>query len=165
MIFETKRLRIRKLVTSDLDLFHKMQSNINVMQFADGEVKNLEEHRKELNELIKKYKQPNNVFWIYAVVRKMDNKFIGTLALVKDNKDDEIGYRFLEEYWGNGYGLELCKATINYCKNIGMKKIVAYVVDKNIASIKILEKLNFKVVDTFISDDIELPETKYEIKL
>jgi hypothetical protein len=46
-----------------------------------------------------------------------------------------------------------------------MKKIIGYVVDENIASAKILEKNNFKIVKKFISDDIKLPETKYELEL
>ena len=162
MIFETQRLIVRKLILSDLNAFHKMQSNPKVMQFAEGEVKTLEAHQLENIKHIKKYKKLNNDFWIYAIERKLDNVFMGTLALVKDGNDDEIGYRFLEEFWGNGYGFEICKGTIIYCKEIGIKKIVGYVVDKNIASAKILEKLNFKVVKKFISDDIKLPETKYE---
>lgn len=165
VIFETQRLIVRKLILSDLNSFHEMQSNLNVMQFADGEVKNLQEHKQEIITLIDKYKIPNNNFWIYAIERKLDSKFIGTLALVKDGEEDEIGYRFLEKFWGNGYGFEICSATINYCKQIGMKKLIGYVVDDNIASVKILEKLNFKVVERFISEDIQLPEIKYELKL
>ena len=115
--------------------------------------------------MIAKYAKHLNDFWIYAVERKSDNKFIGTLALVKDNIDDEIGYRFLEKYWNNGYGFELCKGAIMYCKQKGYKKIVAYCVDENMASAKILVKLNFTVVNHFISDDIKLPETKYELLL
>jgi len=165
MIFETERLIVRKLILSDLNAFHEMQSNLKVMQFADGDVKSLTEHKEELNALIHKYTLANNDFWIYAIIRKSDYQFIGTLALVKDGKDDEIGYRFLEKYWGTGYGFEVCEATIRYCKKLGIKKLVGYVVDENIASVKILEKLNFRVVKKFISDDIQLPETKYELKL
>ena len=165
MIFETERLLIRKLKSSDLNEFHKLESNPNVLKYADGEVKSYLENEKELKGLIAKYTQRGNDFWIYAIERKFDSQFVGTLALVKDNLDDEIGYRFLEKYWGNGYGFEVCKATIVYCKQLGLKKIVGYVVDKNIASAKILEKLNFKVVKKFVSDDIHLPETKYELEL
>jgi hypothetical protein len=46
-----------------------------------------------------------------------------------------------------------------------MPKIVGYVVDENIASAKILEHFNFKAVQYFVSDDIKLPETKYELIL
>tara|TARA_B100000809_G_scaffold155743_1_gene153040 strand:- start:9555 stop:10052 length:498 start_codon:yes stop_codon:yes gene_type:complete len=165
MIFETERLIVRKLILSDVDSFHEMQSNPNVMQFADGEVKTFDENALELLDLIKKYTLENNDFWIYAIERKLDPKFIGTLALVKDVIDDEIGYRFLEKYWNHGYGFEICEATVEYCKKIGVKKLVGYVVDENVASVKILEKLNFKVVKKMISEDIQLPETKYELKL
>ena len=165
MIFETERLIVRKLILSDVDSFHEMQSNPNVMQFADGEVKTFDENALELLDLIKKYTLENNDFWIYAIERKLDPKFIGTLALVKDVIDDEIGYRFLEKYWNHGYGFEICEATVAYCKKIGVKKLVGYVVDENVASVKILEKLNFKVVKKMISEDIQLPETKYELKL
>ncbi|WCC45378.1 hypothetical protein PJW08_04435 [Tenacibaculum finnmarkense] len=54
---------------------------------------------------------------------------------------------------------------IGYCKRVGMKKIIAYVIDKNIASDKILKRFNFKVIKHLISDDIGLPETKYELIL
>lgn len=165
MIFETERLIVRKLILSDLGSFHKLQSNPNVLQFADGEVKSLSAHKKEIKSLIDRYSISNNDFWIYAIERKSDNHFIGTLALVKDNTDDEIGYRFLEKYWGKGYGLEICKATIRYCKSIGMKKLVGYVVDENVASAKILQKLNFKIVNKFINSEINLQETKYELEL
>ncbi len=165
MIFETERLNVRRLILQDLDGFHEMQSNPKVMQYADGEVKSYEEHKKELNELIKKYNKKGNDFWIYAVERKEDKEFVGTVALVKDDGDDEIGYRFLEKHWGNGYATEICDGLIKYCRSIGMKKLVGYVVDKNIASAIILKKYNFKIVKQFVSDDIGLPETKYELNL
>jgi ribosomal-protein-alanine N-acetyltransferase len=165
MIFETERLIVRKLILSDVDSFHKMQSNPNVMQFADGEVKTFNEHSLELSDLIKKYTLENNDFWIYAIERKLDSKFIGTLALVKDVVDDEIGYRFIEKYWNHGYGFEICEATVVYCKKKGIKKLVGYVADENVASVKILERLNFIVVKKMINEDIQLPETKYQLKL
>lgn len=165
MIFETERLLIRKLILSDLNSFHEMQSNINVMQFADGDIKTFAEHQKELIELINKYEKPTNDFWIYAIERKLNNKFVGTVALVKDDKDDEIGYRFLEKYWGLGYGFEICEGLVIYSRRLGLKKLIGYVVDENLASVKILEKCNFKIVKKFINDQNNLPETKYELIL
>ncbi len=165
MIFETERLIVRKLIIDDLYAFHEMQSNPKVMQFATGEPKNFEDNKLELKSLISKYDVEENDFWIYAIHDKISNNFVGTVALVKDDKDDEIGYRFLEKYWSRGYGSEICKGLIVYCKSIGMNKIIGYVVDKNIASTKILEKYNFKVVSKYFCKDIGLPETKYELIL
>ena len=154
MIFETERLIIRRLVMSDLQSFHEMQSNPKVMQFADGEVKSLEEHQEELQDLINKYNIKHNDFWIYAIENKQTNNFIGTVALVKDeNDDDEIGYRFLEKYWKNGYGAEVCKGLVDYCKTLNMNKLIGFVVDKNVASIKILEQNKFKKIHEFIDED------------
>ena len=99
MIFKTERLIVRKLILNDLDAFHEMQSNPKVMQFATGDVKSLNEHFIELKELIYKYEITHNNFWIYAIEDSISKQFVGTLALVKDDVDDEIGYRFLEKYW------------------------------------------------------------------
>jgi RimJ/RimL family protein N-acetyltransferase len=52
---------------------------------------------------------------MYAVERKLDSKCIGTVALVKEDGDDEIGDRFLKEYWGRGYETETCQGLIKYC--------------------------------------------------
>ena len=165
MIFETEKLLVRKLVLSDVNEFHKMQSNPKVMQFVDGKVKTFDAHLKELIALIRKYHIPKNDFWIYAIERKLDKNFIGTLALVKDNNDDEIGYRFLEKYWNKGYATEICEGFISYCRQLGIPKLIAYAIDKNIASSKILKRFNFTPVKHFISDDMNLPETKYELIL
>ncbi len=165
MIFETNRLLVRKLKKTDLQAFHKMQSNPKVMQYTTGITKSIQEHTLELDDLISKYDKIKNDFWIYAIERKSNAVFVGTVALVKDNTDDEIGYRFLEKFWNKGYATEICKGLILYCKSIGIKKIVGYVVDKNIASIKIIEKQGFVTIKKQIADDLQLPETKYELYL
>ncbi|MDP2541935.1 GNAT family N-acetyltransferase [Tenacibaculum discolor] len=166
MIFETKRLLIRKLQVVDIEPFYELESNPKVLQYATGEPKNLEESKKDLKQLIARYTNKKNDFWIYAIERKSDNEFVGTVALVKDEEgNDEIGYRFIERYWGNGFATELCEGLIQYCKSVGMKKLIGCMVDENIASAKILERFNFVVIEKFISDDIGLPETKYELIL
>jgi len=166
MIFETKRLLIRKLQVVDIEPFYELESNPKVLQYATGEPKNLEESKEDLKQLIVRYTNKKNDFWIYAIERKSDNEFVGTVALVKDEEgNDEIGYRFIERYWGNGFATELCEGLIQYCKSVGMKKLIGCVVDENIASAKILERFNFVAIEKFISDDIGLPETKYELIL
>ncbi|AUC84503.1 N-acetyltransferase [Polaribacter sp. ALD11] len=165
MIFETERLLIRKLNSDDLQEFHVLENNPEVLKYATGTVKNFEENSKELKYLISLYIKPKNDFWIYAIERKQGAKFIGTLALVKDNIDDEIGYRFVEECWGKGYGYEVCEGLLYYSKQLKIKKLVAYVVLENKASVKILERLKFKRVKYFRDKDVSLSEIKYQIIL
>jgi RimJ/RimL family protein N-acetyltransferase len=166
MIFETNRLLVRKLRIADFKAFHEMQSNLKVMQYVRGTAMTFEENKEELPKLIDFYSNPENDFWIYAIERKEDATFVGTVALVKDDEhNDEIGYRFLEKYWENGYGFEIVGGLIDYCKKIGLPSIIACVAIKNKASIKIIEKLGFKFIKNFTSDDLKIPERKYILEL
>ncbi|MET2985437.1 GNAT family N-acetyltransferase [Aureibaculum conchae] len=166
IIYTTKRLLVRKLIPEDFEPFHAMQSNINVMRYVRGKAMTYQENKEELPKLIEFYDKKDNNFWIYAIVRRHDNAFIGTVALVKDeNNDDEIGYRFLEEYWGYGYGTEVFDGLIDYCKSMGLKKIIANVAIDNKASLKIIKNVNFQFVEDFISNDLQLSEQKYILQL
>jgi len=165
-IFETERLIVRRLNWTDLHLFHKMQSNKKVMRFVKAKTMTFDENKRDLKKLILGYNQADNDFFIYAIVRKSNNFFIGTIVLVKDeNNDDEIGYRFLEKYWNCGHGTEIVKGIIDYCKKEGFYKIIACVAPKDIASYKIIKKSGFKFVKNFESDDLKIPEQKFELKL
>ena len=166
IIFETKILLVRRLKMSDIKPYHEMQSNPKVMQYVIGEVQTEKEHLIELERLIGFYDKENNDFWIYAIDRKLDNEFVGTVAFIKDDEgDDEIGYRFLEKYWGLGYGSNLCKASVGYFSSIGMPKLIGYVINLNVASAKILKKCNFEYVSDGIDTITKLPETKYQLLL
>ena len=165
IIFETERLFVKELILGDLTLFHKMQSNYNVMRFVRGKAMTYDENKQELENLIKKYTEKENDFWIFAVKIKLNNIFLGTVAVVNDGEDDEIGYRLLEEHWGCGYGYEVSKGLIEYCKAQKINKIVAYAALDNIASTKILKKLNFTFVKNLIAEDLGIPERKFELIL
>lgn len=164
MIFETERLIVRRLVIDDLRTFHELESAPKVLKYADGELKSFQDNRKELTIIISNYTISENDFWIYAIEKKENNQFLGTVALVKNNLEDEIGYRFLEKFWGCGFGFEICKGLVSFCRKRGLEKIIGYVVDENVASSKILINNNFKVIDNFINKET-LHETKYELKL
>ncbi len=144
MIFETERLLVRQLIESDLEGFHEMQSDPEVMKYVDGEPKSLSEHQKELQELIGLYAKRNNEFIIYAIERKLDYQFVGTVALVKDDhSNDEIGYRFSKKYWGQGFGFEIVQGLVRYCISISKEKLIAYVSPENKSSERILQKVGF----------------------
>ena len=101
---------------------------------------------KTINSLSqRKYRKKLNLFvaeGLRICREAIDNGWnIKYLLCDKDNLDDEIGYRFLEEFWKLGYGAEVCVGLITYCKKLKMDKIIGYVVDENIASSKILDAI------------------------
>jgi len=166
LIFETNRFYVRKLIKEDLVAFHEMHENVNVMRYVSQKVMTYEENEKDLNQLIAFYDKQDNDFWIYAVVKKLDNSFVGTVALVKDkNNDNEIGYRFLEKYWGKGFGNEIVKGLIAYAKKINFLKLIACVSLDNIASEKIIKNNGFELITSYTCDDLKIPERKYKLIL
>ena len=165
MIFDTQRLLVRKLSFDDFEPFHKMQTNRNVMRFVRAKVMTYEDNKKDLMTIIEKYYTPNNDFWIYAIEQKINNTFVGTVAFVKDEKYDEIGYRFLEEFWNNGYGTEIIKGMVWYAGEIKLPSLIAYVSPENSASEKIIISAGFKFDKTVICNDLHIPENKYILEL
>lgn len=166
LIFETERMRVRKLLFKDLKAFHEMQGNINVMRYVSNKAMTYEEDKKDLLNLIDKYDKKDNDFWIYAIDRKTDNEFIGTVAFVKDEDgEDEIGYRLLEKYWRNGYGSEILVGMVVHAKKIDFKKLVACVSPDNIASEKIIKSAGFQFVENFFCNDLKIYENKYILNI
>lgn len=150
MIFTTAQLKVRKLHVSDLNPFHEMQSDPMVMRYTGSAPTNWEENKKNLSELIALYEKEDNDFWIWAIERNADKQFVGTCAIVKHEPHssqpkhditDEIGYRFLQKYWGKGYGTEITEGLLNYAFNILNKPaLLAEVDERNTASVKLLDR-------------------------
>ena len=150
MIFKTPRLIVRRLTLGDLEPFHEMQANIRVMRYTTGKAMTMEENFEDLKKVIRHYDEPDNDFWVWAIVHEENNRelFVGTCAVVKNDQDEfEIGYRFLEKYWGNRFGTEITKGLIEHCLNtMKIETLYAYVHEDNKASIAILEKSKMRFI-------------------
>ena len=165
MIFQTDRLVIRRLDKQDLEPMFDMHRNPKVMQFVTGEVENIDETRKNLQDCIDCYGKPDNDFWIYAIDLKSTGEFIGTAALIKsEGGEDEVGYRFREKFWGNGFATETMKGLIDYCFNqLELPELYAVADVKNIASVKILDKL-FVFQRQFFNEKEKCTDREYRLK-
>ena len=164
MIFETERLTIRKLKNSDINEFHDMQSNANVMRYIKKHM-NRFESEMELKRFIAYYDNQDIFFHIWAVEEKTYNDFIGICGVYKNDKSEfEIAYRLRELYWGKGFGSEIAKNLIRYCfKEIRLDELFAYVGIKNKGSIKILEK-EMSFLREFYCEKTNLFERLYHLK-
>ena len=142
MLFKTQNLFIRELKDTDLDAFCEMQGNPNVMRYVGGKVDTRDECQTQIRDLQAAYTKPNPNLLVWAVCQQSDGAFVGTAAIVYyKNGDHEIGYRFLERYWGKGYGKEVANGLIDYAiHDLQLSNVVAYVDKKNLASVKILDQ-------------------------
>lgn len=83
-----------------------------------GRGKTKTENVDELSKVIKSYDDHDSHLLIMAISKIGDETLIGTCAVVKDdNGEFEVGYRFSESHWGNGFGSEILKGLLQYCLN------------------------------------------------
>lgn len=153
-ILETNRLYLRELNSNDFENFYKLNLNPNVIKYTGNSAfKNLQE-AKEFLENYQDYKL--NGFGRWAVINKENNEFLGWCGLKYDKELDEtdIGFRFFEDHWNKGYATESAKACINYGFEIlKIKTIIGRAMKENIASIKVLEKIDLQFVREFEFDE------------
>ena len=166
MIFETPRLYARLLKLDDLEAMHEMQSDEEVMRYTSQRAAmTREETLTELTDLIIRYDQPGNDFWVWAVARREDIAFVGTCALiVNEAGEQEIGYRCLRKFWGNGYGMEMILGLNAYAfDELGLESLAAYVFSDNTASVRILEKAGYQLEKEFFNEEEQCMDKIYRI--
>ncbi len=82
-----------------------------------------------------------------VMVANDSQKVIGSCVLFRfelDNEVAEIGYALAQAHWGKGYGFEAIQALIDYAFVVlGMRRLVAHVDVRNLASHHLLLKLGF----------------------
>ena len=88
----------------------------------------------------------------WLVLQKSDRLIIGDAGFKgkPDFKQQvEVGYGFLESYWGKGYATEAVEGLVGWAFNTKtVKKVTAETDLNNIGSIRVLEKLGMKKTKT-----------------
>ena len=143
---QTERLILRKLSLDDAEEIFFLRSDEEVNRYLD---------RKKANDLDDALAFINRVNigiandkWMYWAVCFKDNpKLIGTLCLWNLNEDEnkaEVGYELVPESQGKGIAKEALSIVVEFgFETLKLDKIEAYTHKENLASIKLLGKLNF----------------------
>ncbi|TFE66267.1 acetyltransferase [Methylacidiphilum sp. Yel] len=82
-----------------------------------------------------------------ALILKENLTMIGAVILFYELRHEraEIGCWIAKAYWSKGYGTEACRVVLHYAFNVlKLNKISAYCLAKNIASLRLIEKLGMK---------------------
>ncbi|MFA9189291.1 GNAT family N-acetyltransferase [Flavobacterium magnesitis] len=166
---ETERLILRELLPIDDEGMYRLDSNPNVHKFLGNQpIISIEESRQYIDYIRNQYLE--NGIGRYAVILKETNEFIGWSGIkyITEHENGhinfyEIGYRFIEEYWGKGYGYESAKAWLDYgFKTMKIQIIYAFANIENCGSHKILEKIGMQQKNEFNSNGI--PCIWYELE-
>ncbi len=162
IIAETERLLISEFKKEDAPFFLELTNTPNALKYiGDKDLKSVEDAEKYLiNKTIKSYNDFNFGFYKLELKGEKNNP-IGTCGLAKRKEldDVDIGFSFLPQYEGKGFGYEASKKVMALAKQtFKLDRLIAITVPHNKNSIKLLEKLGFtceKRVKPF-EDDEEL---------
>lgn len=170
----TRRMELRSFCMEDLDDFHALCSQKEVMIPAGFSVTtSMEESRETLE-------QYSKCSTMWAVCRQDNGKLIGLAYLDGDplrslsmNEARMIGYLFSKECWGKGLATELGEELLRYgFEELGLLVISAGYFSTNPASGRVLQKLGFteeifmrgayECADGTITDNIDCSMTREE---
>jgi RimJ/RimL family protein N-acetyltransferase len=145
IIAKTQRLIISKVTIADAPFFVELMNTPHWLKYiGDRHINTIKQAENHLKKgILKSYKDFG--FGFYKLLLKHEqNKTIGVVGLVKRKELEhvDIGFGFLPNYEGKGYGYESSKEIIKLAKNkFNLKKIIAITDPINTNSIKLLEKL------------------------
>jgi RimJ/RimL family protein N-acetyltransferase len=143
-ILETSRLLLREMTEADAEHLLALGRNPNVMRYIPGEppVTSLDDALVVLRERV--FPQYAHGIGRWACIEKTSGAFIGWCGVKYIAEDDEydVGYRFFEEHWGNGYATESASAVCELARrHLVGKRVVGKALRDNAASRRVLEKI------------------------
>ena len=145
LIFETKRLLVRRYTECDKDHFFSLNGNEEVMRYIRP-VKTREECDEFLLQVIA-YSEAEKLFGRWAVEDKLSKEFVGSFVIIPvEGKDQmQLGYSLSPEHWGKGYATELTIAGLHYVfAKTPINPIYAYTEAPNTSSQNVLLKAGFR---------------------
>lgn len=89
--------------------------------------------------------QEKHGFRKWAVFKKDTSEFIGRAgragwARMDDTHEVEVGFKFLPQYWGNGFATEVLQALLSWGKTQIPCSLVGFAYPDNQASLHVLKK-------------------------
>ena len=147
---ETERLLLRGPAQGDVEAWAALLTDpdfrryIPVRRSSDSAE---ERARRALARLAERWEaEPlRGVGWV--ICRRNDGQVVGTGGVEEgaESGDGEIDYFLGKPYWGQGYGREAARAMARFALGqVDWRRLVAYIVPGNDASIRIAESLGMK---------------------
>jgi ribosomal-protein-alanine N-acetyltransferase len=150
---QTKRLIIRPYEMSDYENWMQAhscmlppQNQWDITSWKDSEItkakfKNVVKNEAKLRAVDK--------FYNFGIFRKDDGVLIGDVSLMDVSRgvfqNAYLGYRIYNNYWGEGYAKEACKAAMYIAfKNLKLHRVEAGIEPHNPRSIKVAKSLGMR---------------------
>lgn len=146
---ETERLVLRPFTLDDADELHAAWGDPASLRFGGDwpRPETVEDTRRYLEPVIAGQEERGFAPW--AVIEKATGDLIGDCGLFPADgigPDVELAYGLRRDRWGRGYATEAAAACVRVAfEELGLERIVADADPANAASIRVLEKLGFRL--------------------
>lgn len=142
----TERLELKGLKPEDWQLFHRVHTDKTSMEFISA-VPQLADIRQRFHDRLVPWQVTSFHMLCLTVRLKSSGEILGLIGANAEwapYRQAEVGYSFLSEHFGRGYGSEALGALAGYLfEHCEFHKLKAQVVEGNWASRRVLEKNGF----------------------
>lgn len=144
-IFTTKRFNIRAFKESDLKVFTRYRANKSVAKYQTWQDFSYDDALRLFRNMDYSQFGQHDKWFQLAVVEKQTDQLMGDLAVhFIDNEQVEVGFTVAPENHRKGIAYESLNGLIEYLfTQRDIKKVVAFVDVRNVASYRLLEKADF----------------------
>jgi ribosomal-protein-alanine N-acetyltransferase len=148
LVLHTKRLLLRPLKLSDLDVIHPNANDPYQTRFlASVEPPMTRKKETEWIRSTQKHWQKGTGF-TFAAIRTDTGEMIGALDLLdvsRKNRRAKVGIFFYKKHWGNGFGTEAVERLVRFgFESLGLNRIEYGFLPRNRRSNGIFKRLGFK---------------------
>lgn len=153
MNLHTKRLQLRPVEAKDLDDYFEFYQLEDVCQYLPNKPWTAENKTENFESTLSNINLENNSKLLLSVIYQ--EKAIGVIFIMPDEMIDtfEIGYVFNPTFSRQGFAFEAVSATFDYLFQIvKAHRIFANLDTRNIASMKLCEKLGMRREAHYIED-------------
>ena len=160
MLLETERLYLRKYTLDDVEKNYLYSQEESRKKGIPNEVyADIHASRENVEFILSTYEKIGFPY-VYTVVLKDTDEYIGHVSLSEISEGIEIGYAICEKNQGKGYATEIVKAYVAWGKKeLALEKIYGVIYPDNIASRKVLENTGF----SFVRNDAERDYSIYVV--
>lgn len=160
-MISTERLDLRIVTLEDAPFFLELYNSPTFIQFiGDKKIKSLEDARNYIQNRF--FPQIERLgYGNYLIVRKEDGAKVGAVGIFQRDglEVHDIGFSFLEEFQGKGYGFEAASKLLEKAFNdFGCTKISAITSKENVASQTLIKKLGLQYLKM-----VKLPDDPEEL--
>ena len=160
----SERLRLRWLNADDAPFILRLVNDPDWIRFiGDRDIRTPEDAAAYIERsFLAMYRSLG--FGLYLAELRDDGTPVGICGLIKRDslEDVDIGFAFLPEYRGRGYGYEAASATLLHARrDLGLTRVVAITTGDNEPSARLLERLGMRHEGMVAGHDGESPLRLY----